>query len=82
MVYYNIEPFGERAAYWRAGQIAATIANVNRRKKSDRVLLPEDFMPKESKAESRMQSVEEMAVVLRQAFKHAKQHGMTKEKDK
>lgn len=78
MAYYNIEPFGEHPAYWRAGVIAATIANVNRGKRS-RVVKPEDFMPPELKAKQGTQSVEEMAAVLKQAYAHAKKHGLTKE---
>lgn len=41
-----LEPWGERPAHLRAGIVAATIANVNRSKKS-RTFKPEDFMPQE-----------------------------------
>ncbi len=45
-LYEQVEPFGERAAYWRAGQICATFANIQcRTKKTDEVLTAEDFMP-------------------------------------
>lgn len=81
MAYYSIEPFGEHAAFWRAGQIAATIANVNRGKRQ-RAYKPEDFMPSEPKGKPNVQTTEEMAAVLRRAFEYAKRHGMTKEKDK
>ena len=81
MVYFSIEPFGEHAAYWRAGMIAATFANANRGKRT-RAYKPEDFMPSEPKAQPGTQSVDEMAAVLKQAFKHAKRHGLTKEKGK
>lgn len=81
IAYYSIEPFGEHAAYWRAGQIASTIANVNR-PKGKRAFTVEDFMPSEPKVKPRVQSVDEMAAVLRQAYKHAERHGLTKEKDK
>lgn len=81
MAFYSIEPFGEHAAYWRAGTIAATIANVHRSKRS-REFKPEDFMPSEPKTTPIVQTPEEMAAVLRRAFEYAKRHGMTKEKDK
>lgn len=81
MAYYNIEPFGEHAAYWRAGVIAATIANVNRDKRYRR-LTPEDFMPKEPKLKDGTQTPEEMAAVLKQAYKRAKKRGLTKKETK
>ena len=81
IAYYSIRPFGERAAYWRAGTIAATIANVHRPKRS-REFKAEDFMPREPKTTPVVQTPEEMADVLKQAYNHAKRHGMTKEKDK
>jgi len=80
IAYYNIEPFGEHAAYWRAGTIAATIANVNR-PKSKRAFKAEDFMPSEPKTTPVVQTPEEMADILRRTYEHAKRHGLTKEKD-
>jgi len=44
--YYQVEPFGPPAGYWQAGLIASTLANVNRTKKSQKALTPEDFMPR------------------------------------
>lgn len=44
-LYEVVEPFGERADYWRAGQICAAIHNSQRTKRSDPVLKAEDFMP-------------------------------------
>ena len=44
-IYESLEPFGERGHYWRMGQLCATMANVNRAKKSDKVYTAEDFMP-------------------------------------
>ena len=41
-----LEPSGPPAEFWRAGMIASTIANVNRTKKSQKVLMPDDFMPR------------------------------------
>lgn len=46
MAYADVEPFGPDADAWRAGIIASTIANVNR-KKGSRPFSPQDFMPAE-----------------------------------
>lgn len=81
IAYYSIEPFGEHAAYWRAGQIASTIANVNR-PKGKRAFTVEDFMPHEPKTTPVVQTPEEMADVLRRTFEYAKRHSMTKQKGK
>jgi hypothetical protein len=45
-LYEIVEPFGERAAYWRAGQLCAAIHNSQRAKRTDPVLKPEDCMPR------------------------------------
>ncbi|WP_425126245.1 phage tail assembly protein T [Burkholderia gladioli] len=46
MAYYRVEPFGERVADLRMGQLAALIANVNRNSKvRPDPYLPIDFMP-------------------------------------
>jgi len=81
MAYFSIEPFGEHAAYWRAGLIAATIANVNRGKRQ-RALKPEDFMPPEPKPKREAQTPEEMALVLRRAYMAAKRRGLTRKETK
>jgi len=78
MAYYSIEPFGEHAAYWRAGVIASTIANVFRGKRG-KAMKPEDFTPKEPKLKEARQSPDEMAAVLKRAFRYAKRHKLTKE---
>jgi hypothetical protein len=44
--YYQVEPFGPPSGYWQAGLIASTLANVNRTKKRQKALTPEDFMPR------------------------------------
>lgn len=49
MAYAQVEPFGETAAFWRAGMVASVLANVNRPKKGQKAFKPEDFMPKEPK---------------------------------
>lgn len=81
MAYFSVEPFGEHAAYWRAGVIAATIANVNRGKRQ-RAYKPEDFMPPEPKLKREPQTPEEMALVLRRAHKAARKRGLTKKEAK
>ena len=43
--YLHQEPFGEVMADYRAGIVAATVANVNRGSKG-KALEPKDFMPK------------------------------------
>lgn len=45
-LYEAVEPFGERAQYWRAGQICAAIQNSQRTKRSDPIAKAEDFMPR------------------------------------
>lgn len=44
MIFYQLEPWGEKRADLRAGIVAATVANVHRGKK-DKALKAEDFMP-------------------------------------
>lgn len=58
MEYFSIEPFGEERADYRAGIISSTIYNVNRGK--NRVLKPEDFMPKFINEKSKKQSIKQM----------------------
>lgn len=43
--YYQIEPWDETRADWRAGMIASVIANVNRGK-DQRAYKPDEFMPR------------------------------------
>jgi hypothetical protein len=46
MAYADVEPFGPPAAFWQAGIVAATIANVYRdKKKRPAPFVPADFMP-------------------------------------
>ncbi len=46
MLLEQLEPFGERGEYYRAGMICATIANVQRDpKKRATPYTPEDFFP-------------------------------------
>lgn len=56
MAYAELEPFGEDVASWRAGLVAATIANVNRdAKKRPSPYQPSDFMPEEPKTPQEQQ---------------------------
>ena len=43
--YHVLEPWGEERADLRSGTLTAMLANVNRRKRSDKVYKPSDFMP-------------------------------------
>lgn len=43
--YFQLEPFGPPADFWRAGAIRSTIVNVNRTKKTQKIATAEDFMP-------------------------------------
>jgi hypothetical protein len=56
-----MEPWGEERADLRAGIVAATIANLFRRK--GRTLKPRDFMPK-FKRVRKVQTVDEMRKAL------------------
>lgn len=59
--YYNIEPWGWRQDWLRAGLVTATIANVHR-KKGKPAIKPEDCIPKEIEAPKpvRKQTQDEM----------------------
>lgn len=63
MILENIEPFGERGDYLRAGIIAATIANVNRGKDQP-AYSPLDFMPVIKEPEP-AQTAEEISAMMR-----------------
>lgn len=57
IAFYSLEPWGERFDYLGTGIVAATLANLNR-KKGAQPYKPEDFMPKFK--ETRPQTIEEM----------------------
>ncbi len=44
MYVYSVYPFGERAAFYRSGMIAAMIANQNRDAKKSKPVTAQDFM--------------------------------------
>jgi len=55
--YADLEPFGPDAEAWRAGTIAATIANAYRdRKRKPQPFVPQDFMPEEPKTPAERQA--------------------------
>ena len=65
MAFFSLEPWGTEVEDWRAGLIAATIANANRdSKKRRRPYEPQDFMPKYEKPHAEEQSWEEQARIL------------------
>lgn len=64
-VYFQLEPWGCEVEDWRAGLIAATIANANRDpKKRRRPYEPRDFMPQHEKPRVEEQSWEEQARII------------------
>jgi len=65
MAFFSLEPWGTEVEDWRAGLIAATIANANRdSKKRRRPYEPQDFMPQHNKPQMEDQSWEEQARIL------------------
>ena len=62
MAYSQLEPFGEKEAFWRAGMIASVIANAHKSKKT-RPFKPEDFMPK-FRTKVERQSTDEIKEVM------------------
>lgn len=64
--YYQIEPFGEYQAFWRAGLIASMIANALRGK-GQTVLKPEDFIPR-FKGQRQKQDVKSMKTLMSGQF--------------
>ena len=66
MAYFSLEPWGTEVEDWRAGMIAATIANVNRdEKKRKKPFEPKDFIPQRAKPPVEEQSPEEQAKILK-----------------
>ena len=65
MAFYRLEPWGADAEDWRAGMIAATIANANRDPKRRRKPYePQDFMPRRDAPKAAAQSWEDQAQIL------------------
>lgn len=67
LAYLQLEPQGEERADLRAGIIASTIANVNR-KKGTRVFRPDEFMPKFDMQEQDIEQQKAAAEALILAF--------------
>lgn len=63
LAYDRLEPMTEERADWRAGMIAATLANVYREKGAE-PLKPDDFMPKWGGSEPERPSAEEVFAKL------------------
>ena len=78
IAYASIEPFGERPAYQRAGIIAATIANVYRKKEA-KPFTEKDFMPPEPTIKKK-QTVEEMKEIFRNIVAWGKMQGKKRQK--
>lgn len=70
-MYAELEPIGPPAEFWRAGLIASTVMNVNRTKKSQSVVTPEDCMPKSFTDEPEPLLPDELGKQVAQVF-----HGM------
>ena len=73
MVYAELEPFGSSAGFWQAGVVASTIANVNRTKKSQKALSPQDFMPSTMNERDEPQEPQDVAAQVVRAFTEMEQ---------
>ena len=68
MAYYSIEPFGEQREDYRAGLVAATVANCAGAGKKNKALQPADFIPiytqpkKMSMIDRRQEQLSQMAI--------------------
>jgi hypothetical protein len=49
--FYQLEPWGYRPEMWRAGLVSSSIYNVNRPKRTSKIMKAEDFIPKEPTGE-------------------------------
>ena len=66
MAFWRLEPWGAEIEFWRAGMIAATIANANRDpKRQRRPFEPSDFMPQFDRPEDQGQSPDDHEAILR-----------------
>ena len=64
MAYYEIEPFGEERADLRAGILAATLVNINRRK-GRKAVTAHELMPYLTKAAEPKEPAGRMAALMR-----------------
>lgn len=72
-VYAELEPFGSPAGFWQAGVVASTVANVNRTKKTQKALSPEDFMPSTMHDSEAQQEPQDVGAQVVRAFKEMEQ---------
>lgn len=64
-IFFGLEPWGTEVEDWRAGMVAAIIANVNRdEKKQKKPFEPKDFMPKREQEPEKEQTPEEQKRIL------------------
>ena len=65
MLYYQVEPWGEERADYRAGIVASTYANVHRNpKKRTKAYEPGDFMPVFAAKDTREKSAADMLKIV------------------
>lgn len=67
-MFAELEPLGSPAAFWRAGMIASTLANVHRTKKAQKAYKPEDFMPQAMTPEREGHDEQDVAATVMQVF--------------
>lgn len=60
MAFFQLQPYGEWRADFRAASLMALIANVNRDPKNSKEFTPQDFMPDFEKALDERQTQEEV----------------------
>lgn len=77
--FWTLEPWGSRVEWMRFGQVAATIANVNRNPQA-RAFTVEDFMPQEPTRKVKRQPVNMMLETMKAFFAGAKKRGLAKKK--
>lgn len=66
MAYATIEPFGELQADYRAGVVAAILANSNRSSRAQKSYQPDDFFPWLGDEEQRRKSPQELYAEIRE----------------
>lgn len=64
IAFYKLEPWGGEAENYRAGVIAATVANVAPRAKNTDPLLPKDFFPTSIAAAPEAEQTQEEQIAL------------------
>ena len=77
---YRLDPWGEQPAYWRAGVVASTLANIYK-KKGSRPMTPGDFFPA-PRVSKRKQTMDQMKAALLGIASWARTKGILVEKKK